>query len=94
MKTKIPMISLAVLLATGCATNDIVPAGPGGAFLITRGGWPQMSGLAAEAACFRDANHFCTNQGLVMIPVSTNLIDGQVFAHSASCSLTFKAVKP
>jgi hypothetical protein len=51
-----------------------------------------MNGFAVEAECYQDANQFCKKRGLVMVPVSTTMINGQAFVHNASCKLVFKAV--
>ena len=91
MKTKLVIIGLAALLAAGCATNSIVSTG-NDTYMISRGGWPDMNGFAVEAECYHDANQFCTNHGLVMVPVSITTIDGKVFAHNASSKLIFRAV--
>jgi hypothetical protein len=91
LKTNILIIGLAALLAAGCASNSIAPMG-NDTYMINRGGWPRMNGFAVQSECYRDANQFCTNRGLIMIPVSTTMIDGQVFDHNASSTLVFIAV--
>jgi hypothetical protein len=91
MKTQILIIGLAALLLAGCASNGIAPMGDN-TYMIHRGGWPRMDGFAVESECYRDANQFCINKGLIMVPVSTATIDGQVFAHNASSELIFRAV--
>ena len=91
MKTKLIIIGLAALLATGCASNGIVPVGKD-TYMINRGGWPAMNGFAVESECYRDANRFCQSRGLVMVPVETTTIDGKVFTHNASSKFIFKAV--
>jgi len=79
------------LLVTGCATHHIVPAGKD-TYMINRGGWPHMSGFAVESQCYRDANQFCIQRGLVMVPVSTTTVDGKLFCNNASSQIIFKAV--
>jgi hypothetical protein len=91
MKTQILIIGLAALFTAGCASNGIAPMGSN-TYMINRGGWPHMNGFAVESECYRDANQFCTKQGLIMVPVSATTIDGQVFANNASCKLIFRAV--
>jgi len=90
MKLKPALVALSALALTGCASN-IVPAGKD-TYMIHHGGWPAMNGFACEADCYRDANEFCKERGLVMVPVSTETIDGKVFAHNASSKLIFKSV--
>jgi hypothetical protein len=84
-------ICLTVILAAGCASNAIVSTGKD-TYMISRGGWPAMNGFAVQAECYKDANQFCKDRGLVMVPVSTTMINGQAFVHNASCELVFKAV--
>jgi hypothetical protein len=91
MKTQILIIGLAALLTAGCASNGIAPMGSN-TYMINRGGWPHMNGFAVESECYRDANQFCTEHGLFMVPVSATTIDGQVLANNASCKLIFRAV--
>ena len=51
-----------------------------------------MDGFAVESKCYRDANQFCINQGLIMVPVSIATIDGLAFANNASSKLVFRGV--
>jgi len=90
MKTKLAIIGLAALLAAGCSSGP-VPVGKD-TYMIHRGGWPAMNGFAVEADCYKAANSFCEDRGLIMVPVSTDTIDGKAFAHNASSKLVFKAI--
>ena len=80
----------AALVVCGCANTGIVFTG-GNTYMVSRGGWPAMSGFACENDCYQVANRFCASNHLVMASSQATVIDGAAFQHNASCKLVFVA---
>lgn len=86
------LLLLAGLALCGCTTG-VVPAGPQ-TYVISRQIGAFSNGAAGKAALYREANEWCTQRGLVMMPVSTDAYDPQVGKRMGSAELTFRALPP
>jgi hypothetical protein len=82
----------AAAILSGCSSG-IVPMGPN-TYMVQHSGSSLSSKSAMQAKCLKEANKFCEEKGLVMIPVSTEGRDGLPvpFGHGANCELVFKAL--
>ena len=93
MKTKQLLVStLALFLLVGCSTG-VVPMGRD-TYMVARNGSTLSSKAGLEAKCLKDANEFCAQRKLVMIPISSSGRDGLPvpFGKGGKCDLVFKAV--
>lgn len=90
MKIKTYFITL-LLLVAGCATSNIIPVGPE-TYMVTSSG-AGFSSAGVREAVFEKANAFCTEKGLVMIPVSFKAEEGRYGQNAPNASLTFRALR-
>ncbi len=62
-------------------------------FMISKNGTAIGVGSKIKADLYREANAWCVNQGLVMVPVSEKSVDGVAGTSLASAEIVFRAVK-
>lgn len=95
MNIKPPLFAACtLLLLSGCSTG-VVPMSEN-TYMIEHRGSSLSTQASNEAKCFDEANRFCADRGLVMIPVSTTGRNGLAvpFGHGGDAKLVFKAVQP
>lgn len=90
--------TLAIFIAVffiGCSNTGVVPMGQN-TYMVGYEGSNMQNKAALEALCLRDANAFCAQKGLVMVPISSNGRNALAvpFGHGGNCQLIFKAVPP
>ena len=68
----------------------------GNSYMIAKQGSSLSTKTALEAKCLEEANEYCSQRSLKMIPVSSTGRNGLPvpFGYGGSCDLMFKAVKP
>lgn len=79
-------------LIAACTSTGVTPMGRD-TYMIARKGTAVSSGSGLKAALLREANEWCTKQGLVMVVVSTKALDGIPGVQFANAELVFRAVK-
>jgi hypothetical protein len=77
------------VIATG--TTDIVPIGKDTYMLGRPGGFFTRSGGEVKSQLFRDANAFCRNRGLNLMPVSTSERDTGIATY-ANAEIQFRCL--
>ena len=85
----------AVLGMAGCATPEVVGAGPQ-TYTVSAGGglgWTPASG-PQRTKVFKVANAYCAQRGLVMVPVSLDERPGEIGRHTAGVTLLFRGLRP
>lgn len=89
------MIVLTGGMFAGCASPEVVSAGPD-TYTVAAGGGLGMTPSSApvRAAVYKAANQFCAKRGLVMVPVMVDESPGVMGSHTAQVELTFKALRP
>ena len=91
------MIGLAAFIQiwVGCSSvPQVVSAGPDTFIVSNSGGiYTQNSGPIREEV-FRIANQYCTERGLVMVPINVDERPYVLGRNTASITLTFRALKP
>jgi hypothetical protein len=77
---------------TGCSTG-VVAAGPD-TYMISKS-IPFFSTVgSAKASVYRDASKWCSERGLVMVPLATDATQPVAGQHMGSAELTFRALRP
>jgi hypothetical protein len=85
-------LSALLLLATGCASSDVISAGPDTYMVSASGAGFATAGVREKV--YKKANDFCAERGLVMVPVSFKARPGAFGQHPPSADLIFRALKP
>jgi len=88
---RILIIIASLILIAGCATSNIIPVGPE-TYMVTSSG-AGFSSAGVRETVFEKANTFCTEKGLVMIPVSFKAEEGRPGRSVPNASLTFRALR-
>ncbi len=86
------LFALIPVLFSGCA-SPITPAGPD-TYMIATTSVGLVTGSAPKAKAYRLASKWCTDRGLVMVPVSTDSRDTEIGGRYAGAELYFRALKP
>ena len=89
------LTGLTTLVLCGCATGPTFAPMGRDEFMVEHQGGAYSSASALKILCLRDANKYCIEHGLVMVPVSTSGKDGQIEAWGSirgNCELVFLAV--
>ena len=79
------------LLLSAC-TTDVLPCGPD-TYTITSGG-AGFSDAGVRTRVLTKANDFCTQRGLVMVPVSMDSERGVYGKKAPNATLVFRALRP
>lgn len=92
MKLPCFLAALVALLLGGCATSEVISAGPD-TFMVSA----SSAGFATAGVrekVYKKANDFCAEKGLVMVPVSFKAREGELGRNPPSADLVFRALKP
>lgn len=94
MKTALTrlVIFVGTCLMAGCASSGILPTGPD-TYSITESS-AGFADTGVRRRVYEKANAFCTERGLVMVPVSLDSKEGQLARRQPSATLVFRALKP
>ncbi len=84
-------LGLALVFA-GCATSSIIPTGPQ-TYQVSASGVGFGTEWVRETV-YKKANKYCTDRGLVMMPVSFEAEKGIYGRTAPSAALTFRALPP
>ena len=82
------------LFLIGCASPQVVSAGPDTYIVADSGGIYTQNSGPIRAEVFRIANQFCETNGLVMLPIAVDERPYVLGHNTASVKLTFRAVSP
>lgn len=82
-----------ILFISGCASPGVIPAGPD-TYSVTSGTSAGFSSAGVREEVYTLANEFCTERGLVMVPISMDAKDGEMGRHPPSATLVFRALRP
>ena len=95
MPSKFLLAILVTVFIVGCSNTGVVPMGSD-TFMVSYQGSTLQTKANLEAKCLRDANTFCAQKGLVMVPISSTGRNGLPvpFGKGGTCDLIFKAVPP
>lgn len=93
MSTRLFFIILVTLCFTGCANTGVVPMGKD-TYIVSYQGSTLQTKATLEAKCLKDANAFCSQRNLQMVPISSTGRNGLAvpFGKGGTCDLIFKAV--
>ena len=92
MKLPLIVLSIASILLVGC-TSGVVPIGPN-TYMLS-GSSPGLIGKGTvEAKLFKQANDWCQQRGLVMIPIDSTGNDAIYMGNWANAEIKFKALPP
>ncbi len=80
------------LTLIGCSTG-VVPAGPQ-TYMISTTAFGLVPGGTAKAKAYREANDWCKQRGLVMVPVTSDSNDAVYGRKPAGAELVFRALPP
>ena len=83
---------LICLLLPSCSTSSVIPCGPD-TYMVTSSGAGFSEGPTLEKV-YGKANAFCSERGLVMVPVDIDSQGGVYGQRPPSARLTFQALKP
>lgn len=79
----------------GCATTtDVVPMGPDTYMISASAPGARKSGSVLKASLYKQADEWCRERGLVMVPVSEQSANSTGIGSGASAEVVFRAVKP
>lgn len=84
-------MAASALFFAGCAA-EVVPAGPDTYTVAASGAGFSSAGV--RASVYKTANEFCAKRGLVMVPVSFDVKDGELGRRPPSAELVFRALRP
>ena len=85
-------IIIASSLFFGCSSSPVLSVGPD-TYMVTASG-AGFGTAGVRQTVFQKANQFCQSQGLVMIPVSFNAVEGKLGSHPPNADLVFRALHP
>lgn len=87
--------AIAALVATGCASTGVVPAG-GDTYLLAKTGAGGMfsSGAAVAADLYAEANAFCGNKGQAVETIESEAENAIPFVRMNRASLKFRCTSP
>ena len=73
------LVCLLGLFLAGCASSDVISAGPD-TYMVSASGVGFATAGVREAV-YKKANDFCAARGLVMVPVSLKVREGAIAQH-------------
>jgi hypothetical protein len=93
--TRITSAIVALILSSllvGCVSSGVIPAGPD-TYMISAGGAGFSTG-GVRASTYRQAEKFCSDRGLVFVPISFDSQPGVLGQRPPTADLVFRALRP
>jgi len=82
----------ALFLLGGCVSSDVISTGPDTYMVTASGAGFGTAGVREKV--YKKANEYCSERGLVMVPVSFNARPGELGRSAPNADLVFRALKP